>query len=152
MAQKFKYKFNNKNHRLTVEWFRGDHTNYLPTKQDLQEDDQALDKYILRGWLPESPFLRKNSNIIALGSCFAREISIYLAERGYTSLAEVVTRENASKTLKHAGNINEGVNNTFALRQLFEWAFLGNQPNEETWHAGDKSVIVRDAKKQTKTP
>ena len=141
--KKITYEINGEQRQLQTKWFRGKHTNFLPFKKDLYQEN-GIDKFILDGWLPESPFIKKDSNIVTIGSCFAREIVKYVDDKGYSSL------KNTEGTKGGVDIISEGVNNTFALRQLFEWAWLGSEPREETWHGEDKSVIHRDKKQQTK--
>ncbi|SVE52156.1 uncharacterized protein METZ01_LOCUS505010, partial [marine metagenome] len=38
-------------------WYRGEHCNFIASKFNLKEND-AIDKYILRGWVPQAPFIR----------------------------------------------------------------------------------------------
>ena len=42
-----------------------------------------LDAFVLQGWTPERPPIRRDKLVTALGSCFADEIRIWLRERGY---------------------------------------------------------------------
>lgn len=136
----FNYKLGNEKRQLNIAWFRGNHTNFLPMKKDLY-NEKGLEDFIFYGWLPTKPFIKKDTKIIPIGSCFAREVSGYLASKGFTSLEKPADDNDRNAITKKAGNFNEGVNNTFALRQLFEWVWLNKQPKEETWHKGDKSII-----------
>src|SRR4051794_18200181 len=68
-------------------WYRGEHTNFNPTKVNLFEKD-AIDDYILKGWLPDAPFITKTTPIVAFGSCFAEHVSRYLRKRGFNILGE----------------------------------------------------------------
>ncbi len=108
-------------------WYRGEHTHFGPTKINLRERD-AVDQYILRGWLPDQPFVSKNTPIVAFGSCFAGHISRYLSERGYRVLGKDLRR--SAYVIRFA----EGMVNTFAIRQQFEWAFEGRDLEEGLWH------------------
>jgi hypothetical protein len=116
-------------------WYRGEHTNYNPTKVNLFEQG-AIDQYILKGWLPEAPFIAKATPIVAFGSCFAAHISRYLRERGYNVLGKGLKRN------AYVIRFGEGMVNSFAIRQQFEWAFEGREFNEGLWR--DKSgALVR---------
>ena len=58
------------------EWFRGDHTNFMPSRTNLFEKD-AIENYVLKGWLPEKPFISKAHYITPFGSCFAANVTNY---------------------------------------------------------------------------
>jgi len=104
-------------------WFRGEVVNRRGTIEDLKKKDSEK-VYVLHGWTPEAPFIRKQSHIVAIGSCFAWEVSKYLYNNGYRT----VLPEDGIE-IQRAGS-----NHTFALRQLFEWAWLGKEPINETWY------------------
>lgn len=114
-------------------WYRGENCNFNPSLANLKEPE-AIKKYILKGWLPQEPFISKDTKILAFGSCFAENISNYLVEKGYSissgSSGEII-------------DFRAGVNNTFAIRQLFEWVYENKEFSEETWHASDKNKISR---------
>ena len=116
-------------------WYRGEHTNYNPTKVNLFEHG-AIDEYILKGWLPKEPFVTIATPIVAFGSCFAAHISHYLRERGYNVMGKGMKRD------VYVIRFGEGMVNSFAIRQQFEWAFEGRQFKEGLWR--DKSgTLVR---------
>lgn len=111
-------------------WYRGEHTNFGPTKVNLREPE-AIDRYILKGWLPEAPFIRKSTPVVAFGSCFAGHISRHLHERGFNVLGKALDAN------AYVIRFGEGMVNSFAIRQQFEWAFEGKTFSEGLWH--DKS-------------
>ncbi len=118
-------------------WYRGEHCNFIPNKANLEEPD-AIDDYILKGWLPDEPFITKKTRVTAFGSCFARHITAYLQEHGY----------NMSLSKEKWNNINaftSGVNTSFAFRQKFEWALEDAVFEEDLWRTGDSKVIERTA-------
>jgi hypothetical protein len=108
-------------------WFRGDHVNYLPTKVNLHEAD-AVDDYILKGWLPARPFITKSHYITAFGSCFAAHMTKYLAEQGFNIFGGDLTLES------HVVRCGEGMVNTFAISQQFEWAYGEKPDTAHLWH------------------
>ena len=134
-------KFRGRMGSLPVTWYRGKHTNYLPNKKTLEKEN-AIEQFLLNGWLPDEPFIKHNSHIVAIGSCFAREVSNYLAEQGYSSLKSVKGRHDAHEF------IDEGVNNTFALRQLLEWSWTGKEPKDETWHNSKSDIMERNEERR----
>jgi len=143
----FNFKLGKEKRKLNTAWFRGNVTNFLPWKKDLQSEN-GLEEYILHGWLPDEPFIKKDTKIVPIGSCFAREVAGYLAYKGFTSLQKPVDPTDRNKIIKEPGNFNEGINNTFALRQLFEWIWLNKEPQDETWHNENKEVIARTNKQR----
>lgn len=112
-------------------WFRGENCNFYPTKNELENN---LNRYVLHGWLPKKPFIRKDSHVVAIGSCFAREVTKYLFNKGYTSV---------NPDDINAEFLSAGANTTFAVRQLFEWMFLGKEPVNETWHKENHGILQR---------
>src|SRR5262245_45129644 len=93
-------------------WYRGKHTNFIASKAELRAPD-AVDKFILQGWLPKAPFLDKRTPITAFGSCFAAHLTRHLAERGYNLLGRELDRQ------AHIVRFGEGMVNSFAIRQQF---------------------------------
>ncbi len=83
------------------------------------------ERYILGNFAPETPFITKASKITAFGSCFAGNVSRYLAKRGYTVNAH---------QWKHANSdfirIDEIMVHTPALLKQFEWAFENKRLGE----------------------
>ena len=143
----FDFKLGKEKRKLNTAWFRGNITNFLPWKKDLYSEN-GVEKYILNGWLPDQPFIEKNTKIVPIGSCFAREVSGYLAYKGFTSLQKPKNEDDRNAIVKEPGNFNEGINNTFALKQLFEWIWLNKEPQDETWHNENKEVITRTNKQR----
>src|SRR5439155_14604444 len=107
-------------------WYRGEHCNLNPAVPNMRSPD-AVERYILAGWLPERPFIGPGTRIAAFGSCFAMHVSEYLNSREYTVLTKADTNA-------YVVRIGEGLVNSYALRQQFEWAFRGLAPTTEIWH------------------
>jgi hypothetical protein len=139
---KFRYNQEGETKQVNTAWFRGKHTNFLPSREELYKDG-GLEKYIFDGWLPDKPFISKETPIITIGSCFAREVAGYLSGKGY-AIQTPANSEDPNSVEKELESFNEGVNNTFALRQLFEWVFEDKEPQDETWHRGNQTVIDRN--------
>jgi GSCFA family protein len=107
-------------------WYRGENTNYNP-KVATMRSARAVEDYILLGWLPPEPFITPNTKITAFGSCFAAHISDHLNRRNYT----ILTKTDANAYVVTRG---EGIVNSYAMRQQFDWAFRGLTPQTELWH------------------
>jgi hypothetical protein len=125
-------------------WYRGEHTNYSPTKVNLFEQD-AIEKYILKGWLPEGAFISKSTPVVAFGSCFAENISKYLRQRGFNILGKGLDRN------AYIIRCGEGIVNTFAIRQQFEWGFEGRQFKEGLWRDKAGQLLRPEAEVQDET-
>lgn len=120
-------------------WFRGEHCNFNPQTVNMQSKDAVL-KHVLAGWLPEKSLIDRDTRIVAFGSCFAANITQYLANRKFNVLT--------SKEGEHAGTylvrFGEGMVNSFAIRQQFEWALENRMPEAELWHGYDAASYGYD--------
>lgn len=114
-------------------WYRGDDCNFGPTKAELLEDD-AIDKFFLKGWVPDSPIISRDTKVLTFGSCFAQRL------RGYLRRLDIPQHEVKYKQIPivHAA---AGLNTTFAIRQQFEWAWEGRTFDEALWFDEDKEEL-----------
>jgi hypothetical protein len=120
-------------------WFRGDHCNFNPTHKNLRTAEDVVN-YVLRGWLPDRPIISSETRIAAFGSCFAEEISKWLAQRDFS----ILTRKDGAYANAYVVRFGEGMVNTFALRQQFEWAFESRRFEGELWHGYDARAFGYD--------
>ena len=149
---KFQYEMGNDTRRLNSSWFRGSSANFLPIKTDLYTN---VDEYMFKGLVPSEPVMTTDSNVVTFGSCFAKEINIQLADRGFTSIQRPKSAAcmpiDKREILKVPEAIIGGVNSTFTVRQLLEWTWLNVEPVDETWHGHDKIAIERNEQYQRDT-
>lgn len=108
-------------------WFRGEHTNFNPDFEAMIGQDATME-HVIKGWEPASPFITPATRITAFGSCFAANISNWLAARNYN----ILTRDEGSNA--YVVTCGEGMVNSFVIRQQFEWAFEGKKFEESLWH------------------
>jgi hypothetical protein len=89
-------------------------TNPYPLEQARFEGDLAtlIREAVLPGHLPGAPLFREEDVIITLGSCFARELRVFLSQAGIGSSGFWVP---------------SGLNNTFALLDFFSWCATGEE-------------------------
>ncbi len=120
-------------------WFRGEHCNFNPKQKNLRSA-QDVTNHVLRGWLPETPLIGPETRIAAFGSCFAQHISDWLAQRNFS----ILTRKDGDYSTAYVVRFGEGMVNTFALRQQFEWAFEGRRFEGELWHGYDARAFGYD--------
>src|SRR3954468_9212697 len=104
----------------------GDTENYFPDRREIAEPT-AISRFILKGWMPDRPFIDHKTNIVAFGSCFAANIGRYLAKLGFDVATQ---REGAA----YVQQISDGLVNVFAICQQFEWAWENRVPKVELWH------------------
>jgi len=112
-------------------WYRGETCNFIAHKVNLKEEE-ALDQYVLYGWMPDKPFIDKQTSITAFGSCFAMEIRKYLSRKRYNVLGK------DKKLGSYIVTQGAGINNTFVMRQQFEWAFLNRKFKDAIWFDDEK--------------
>lgn len=120
-------------------WFRGEHCNFNPKQRNLRTA-QDVANHVLRGWVPESPLIGPQTRIAAFGSCFAQHVSDWLAQRNFS----ILTRKDGDYGDAYVVRFGEGMVNTFALRQQFEWAFEGRRFEGELWHGYDARAFGYD--------
>ena len=111
-------------------WHRGEDPHWIPSKRDLQTPG-AIDRYVLDGWLPERPFIDKATPVTAFGSCFAVNITNYLVARGYNLFGKTLDLD------AHIVRFGEGIVNTFAIRQQFEWGLGVRELPDRLWWGGE---------------
>jgi hypothetical protein len=112
--------------RVGSSFYRGDTANYAPRRGDVEKASTIAD-FILKGWMPDEPFIGPDTNIVAFGSCFAANIGRYLASLGF----QVTTEREGTAYIQR---IADGLVNVFAILQQFEWAWENRVPTVELWH------------------
>lgn len=138
--------------RLHGSWYRGPKATFMPDKATLTEPE-AIETYLLQGWLPDAPFIDKQTPILAFGSCFAGYITHYLRNREYNVLGAEVDLE------AHIVRYGEGMANSFVILQQLEWAlgyrdlpeaFLFDEHNTDTTATPSQRLATLDLIKQAK--
>lgn len=125
-------------------WYRGEHCNYLPDSEAMAEPD-ALAKYVGYGWLPAAPFITRTDPITTFGSCFAAHIADYLRKAGFTTAD--LGRSPASYVIR----CGEGMVNTAAVAQQFQWAYGEKEFNEPLWYDKEGSAAEYEENVRTET-
>jgi len=126
-------------------WYRGRHTNFIPAKAEIESTAASVDQFVMRGWTPQAPFIDKSTPITAIGSCFAEHITLFLHQRGYNVFGKHLNIDS------HIIRFGEGMVNTFAILQQFEWALEGKCFPENLWFSTDKEIASLSAEVQAET-
>lgn len=107
-------------------FYRGDTANFLPMRKTMRQPS-ALAEQVLAGWMPDAPFIGRETTVVAFGSCFAGYISRYLSSLGF----DIATAKDKKAYVSAMG---DGIVNVFAVRQQFQWAWENKIPTVELWH------------------
>ncbi len=129
--------------KTSSSFFRGEDTNYYPRDSSL-ETDSVVSTYIAKGWMPSRRFITATTPIVAFGSCFAENISKHFLKLGFNILTK---QDNAAYITK----MGDGIVNTFAIRQQFEWAWENKAPKAELWHGYDAGSFGYDERVRVET-
>jgi hypothetical protein len=107
--------------------------NPYPLAQARFEGDLAtlVREAVLPGHLPATPLFQEKDVIITLGSCFARELRLFLSEAGIGSSGFWVP---------------SGLNNTFALLDFFSWCVTGEETGRGYRYERDGSGTIEEWK------
>ncbi|PWR22838.1 GSCFA domain-containing protein [Zavarzinia aquatilis] len=106
--------------------------------------DRGLHRFAFDGLMPARPVIGADTTIIAFGSCFASNISRYLNSIGYN----VATRRDGVAYISRMG---DGIVNTYAIRQQFEWAWENRKPQIPLWHDYDAEEFGYDENVRLRT-
>jgi hypothetical protein len=120
-------------------WFRGEHCNFNPGSHDFASPE-SIKRHVLAGLIPDEPKIGPDTRIMAFGSCFAANISRWLAARQFN----IVTNKDGAHKDTYLVRFGEGMVNTFVIRQQFEWALEGKVFEEELWHGYDAQAYGYD--------
>ena len=63
-----------------AKWHKGSIHHEYPDKRKLRAEGGAV---IAEGWLPAKPLIARDTRVLAVGSCFARNFTLWLAEHGF---------------------------------------------------------------------
>jgi hypothetical protein len=105
---------------------RGDVVNFNPARADHQSQS-FLQDFVLKGWLPEAPFVKRGTKITAFGSCFAANITRHLSAIGY----DLSSNRDPDIYISRMG---DGMVNTASILGQFEWALENKKQRADLWH------------------
>jgi hypothetical protein len=113
-------------------WHTGKIYHTYPTKDKLAQEGFSS---IARGWLPASPLIDLNTQVLAVGSCFARNFTNWLADHGFN--------KNFPESPYNALiNFNADFESPAAVAQQFRWAFDELDPSSLLWIDKNRHLIA----------
>lgn len=125
---KVKFEVDGRPQKAHESWYRGEHCNFNPKINNLLLPDSVI-RHVIGAWAPPEPLIGPQTRICAFGSCFAANISNWLAKRNFN----VLTQQDESKRA-YIIRFGEGLVNSYSLLQQFEWAFENKKNEVSLWH------------------
>lgn len=113
-------------------WYTGAVYNTFPNKEVLIK--KGLDS-IAAGWLPTSPLIDSDTRVLAVGSCFARNFTLWLAEHGFN---EKYPQSPYNALL----NFNADFESPAVVAQQFRWAFDEVDASTLLWIDKNRHLIA----------
>ncbi|MFG1396171.1 GSCFA domain-containing protein [Roseixanthobacter pseudopolyaromaticivorans] len=126
-------------------WYRGPHTHFIASKAEIEYSAEGVDRLVMQGWSPSRRFITFEDKITAFGSCFAANITQYLAHKGYSVSGKDLGNQ------AHIIRFGEGMVNSFAILQQLEWAIEGKAFAEDLWFSKNMEVAAVDPEIQEET-
>jgi len=112
---------------ISSAFFRGANgVQFNPYRGDFS-DENFLQNYVLKGWLPEVAQITQSTRITTFGSCFAENICKHLSKREFNLSSEACPDI-------YISYMGEGMVNVHAIAQQFEWALENKEIPEGLWH------------------
>lgn len=123
-------------------WYLGKVFNKYPDKFELQ--NEGLDS-IAKGWLPDTPIINEHTKVLAIGSCFARNFILWLAEHGFN---KQFPNSPYNALLKYGADFESPA----VIAQQFRWAFDELSQDSILWIDKNKQIIpvTEEGKKQVR--
>ena len=112
-------------------WHIGKEYNRLPTKKELQDNGLMA---IAKGWLPQQPIIGPDTRVLAVGSCFARNFTLWLAEHGFN-------RSFPDSPYNALLRFGAHFESPAAIAQQFRWAFDELDPSSLLWIDQNRHLI-----------
>lgn len=123
-------------------WHKGKTYNQYPDKQQLRQEGLYA---IAKGWIPENPIIKPDTRVLAVGSCFARHFTLWLAENGFN-------RSFPESPYNALLRFNADFESPAVIAQQFRWAFDELDPAALLWVDKNRHLIkaTEDGKRQVR--
>jgi len=114
------------------DWWRGDHCNFLLGKSPMIAGlPQTVEEYVLKGLVPDAPFITKSHGVAAFGSCFASGIYHRLLKWGYN--VDPLAQHTSQPHHTHVTYHRSGMVNVYSILQQFQWAYGEKDFTQDIW-------------------
>ncbi|HZZ95334.1 MAG TPA: GSCFA domain-containing protein [Usitatibacter sp.] len=113
-------------------WHKGAVYHQFPDKKRMRE---AGPDALLEGWKPSAPLIGRETRVLAVGSCFARHFTLWLAENGFNR----DFRGSAYNALLRFGVDFES---PAVIAQQFRWAFDELSPESLLWIDKNRQLVA----------
>lgn len=113
-------------------WHTGRVYNQLPNKAALRKEGLMA---IAKGWLPEKTIIDTETRVLAVGSCFARNFTLWLAEHGFN-------KEFAGSPYNALLRFNADFESPAVIAQQFRWAFDEADPATLLWIDKNRHLVA----------
>lgn len=107
------------------------HINLMPTRPQMFEQGM---RGIAEGWLPIQPLIDANTRVFAMGSCFARNFIVWLAEHGFNQAGERSPYGELERLMSEFESVA-------VLAQQFRWAFGEVEASTLLWLDKDRRIV-----------
>lgn len=113
-------------------WHKGGVYHQFPDKKALREEGAAL---ISEGWLPKNPLIGRDTRVLAIGSCFARNFTLWLAEHGFN-------RSFPESPYNALLRFNADFESPAVIAQQFRWAFDELDAESLLWIDKNRNLVA----------
>ena len=118
--------------RSIAKWHKGPTFDYFPDKLRLRRDGMMA---ISKGWLPDIPIISTETRVLAVGSCFARNFTIWLAEHGFN-------RTFPESPYNALLRFNVDFESPAVIAQQFRWAFGEVDAADLLWIDKSRQIVA----------
>jgi hypothetical protein len=118
--------------RSIAKWHKGPTFDYFPDKLRLRREGMHA---VSKGWVPAKPIINAATRVLAVGSCFARNFTIWLAEHGFNRTFP----ESAYNALLR---FNVDFESAAVVAQQFRWAFENVDPANLLWIDKSRQLVA----------
>jgi hypothetical protein len=113
-------------------WHKGATYHHYPDKARLREEGGDA---VTLGWLPRRPLIGRDTRVLAVGSCFARNFTLWLAEHGFN-------RAFPQSPYNALLQFNADFESPAVVAQQFRWAFDELDPQALLWIDKNRHLIA----------
>lgn len=113
-------------------WHKGAVYHQFPDKHALRKEGGEA---IVEGWLPPAPLISPDTRVLAVGSCFARNFTLWLAENGFNRAFP----DSPYNALLH---FNSEFESPAVVAQQFRWAFDELDPASLLWIDTNRKLVA----------